>query len=114
MDRFNPHPSCLLGATHARNQVYGNPIQVSILTQVVSWVRRLPHRNASGNGAGFNPHPSCLLGATRHHVDKRAIRQVSILTQVVSWVRRTPHSPPHVQRGVSILTQVVSWVRRSA
>ena len=37
---------------------------VSILTQVVSWVRRSPTRHTAQSRCSFNPHPSCLLGAT--------------------------------------------------
>ena len=109
---FNPHPSCLLGATatsrfprcrpesfqsspklspgcdpnrprtRTNNQTFQSSPKlspgcdnhviraindahgVSILTQVVSWVRHVSQRQRVGIVAGFNPHPSCLLGAT--------------------------------------------------
>ena len=63
---------------------------VSILTQVVSWVRH-------GQECADDHHDT-----------------VSILTQVVSWVRHMPQCPPRPIHRVSILTQVVSWVRRAA
>ena len=136
MSGFNPHPSCLLGATRrvffgqagtymfqsspklspgcdeGRRVVVQPPTIVSILTQVVSWVRQ-----------------EWIDGVYPQS-------WVSILTQVVSWVRRSisnasigPYmfqSSPKLSPGcdtigggslvkldVSILTQVVSWVRPS-
>ena len=138
---FNPHPSCLLGATsHRKSPRLTAGAEVSILTQVVSWVRRRVCVQTARHHCGvsiltqvvswvrhaalahdrwhrlrsFNPHPSCLLGATlsAEHSPHAACDRVSILTQVVSWVRRRDLGMTCERHVVSILTQVVSWVRQ--
>ncbi len=136
---FNPHPSCLLGATVQALSPVVSTVAVSILTQVVSWVRHRCSRFAASSNGRFNPHPSCLLGATCH-----ADAMATVTTTFQSSPKLSPGCDGIVRRchtlghacfnphpscllgatvhdaslvgdaHVSILTQVVSWVRRVA
>ncbi len=98
---FQSSPNSLAGCDVIGDSTVHITDRVSILTQLVSWVRRE------------------LLASCQHSV------HVSILTQLVSWVRHDAfamfQSSPNSLAGcdstrrrlVSILTQLVSWVRHA-
>ncbi len=109
---FQSSPKLSPGCDAVHYDLCWPTVTVSILTQVVSWVRRASVQRAASLDRCFNPHP-IVSWVRRCRTRDRLRSRVSILTQVVSWVRPSRQFD-RFEPVVSILTQVVSWVRRGA